>query len=560
MAGKRVYISCASTDTSLLDMLTAALDAWEITYGYLERGELSEGGILPATAQNAIRQAEVFLRVCTAATVSSLSMAQELQFFYTLQVGDRSAGKSERRTLANVILDPGYQREPFDEVTLFIDTAGKSRAYWLDELARPLGVATEARRLSRRSAIVLGVAGGVTVLSAAAAGGFLLRNQIQASSGPGPFAGGNRLSGQLAWSTSVSPDYAAAVKKADGITSSVGVAADGTTLYAFSLDIIRALTPQGNNIWNITTYSDIQLPGVDLFGTTPPPYAGHQVLAFQRTDSQDTVNLTVMDSRTWSTLWQKPAVVGEASVPVGPVTVAKSSLYCLFPFQGDDWALCSFDLHTGTVNWSYSIGLGVPYPAAAYDSGRLYIGSPYYCVCLNAETGTTIWRSDLPTTVVATALVSGGLVLFGGLDGCFYALEATSGKLRWQTSLAAPISAQAVALGNVIYVGDATGYLWALDMASGNVYWRVFAGYDVSRDPGTSNAAILYPPAISRNLVSIVAGDTLSAIDLIHGRVRWRYQTLAANSSQRGFATGPVVLGGYLIVGDAQNNVLAINP
>jgi hypothetical protein len=36
------------------------------------------------------------------------------------------------RTLINLILDGGYQREPFDEVTLFITTGGKTRALWLD--------------------------------------------------------------------------------------------------------------------------------------------------------------------------------------------------------------------------------------------------------------------------------------------------------------------------------------------------------------------------------------------------------------------------------------------
>ena len=78
MAGKRAYVSCASQDASLLDVLTAALDAWEVSYDYLQRGELGVSTILPETARNAIRQAEVFLRVCTSSTISSPSMAQEL--------------------------------------------------------------------------------------------------------------------------------------------------------------------------------------------------------------------------------------------------------------------------------------------------------------------------------------------------------------------------------------------------------------------------------------------------------------------------------------------------
>ena len=53
MAGKRVYISCASDDTALLDMLTAALDAWEVVYDHLGQSGLMAGGMLPETAQHA---------------------------------------------------------------------------------------------------------------------------------------------------------------------------------------------------------------------------------------------------------------------------------------------------------------------------------------------------------------------------------------------------------------------------------------------------------------------------------------------------------------------------
>jgi outer membrane protein assembly factor BamB len=565
MAGKRVYISCASADALLLDMLSAALDAWEVPYDYLQQNELTVGAVLPEAVQNALRQAEVFLRLCTASTISSMSMAQELQFFNALEVEDRRAHRAEARTLANIILDPGYQREPFDAVTLFIDTAGKSRAYWLDELARPLGVATQARRLGRRSVIVLGLAGGVTALSAVSAGGLLIRNQSAAASASataaaGLLGSGNLLSGQPAWGpTNVSNDIDAALKNSGQVSPSTGVGTDGTSLYAFSVDTIVTLTPKGQQIGNKnTTFPNILTSG--KYSTEVPlPYVGNQVLAFYITDSQGNVNLTVVDSRTRKTLWQKPVVIGHESLTAGPVTVAGSSLYCLFPLNGD-WSVCSFDRNSGNVNWSYSIGLGVPHPAVTYASGRTFIGDPYRCTCLDAKTGKKIWQSHLHTAVVATVLISGGLALFGGLDGYFYALDASSGKLRWQTNLEAPISAQAIALGNAVYVGDVTGYLWALDIESGNVYWHVFAGHDASKDPGTPTATILYPPVIYRNLVGVVAGDTLSAIDLIHGSPRWHYQTLGIDSTTRGLATGPVVLGGYFIVGDAQNHIIAINP
>ena len=335
---------------------------------------------------------------------------------------DRSAHRGERRILANIILDPGYQREPFDEVTLFIDTAGKSRAYWLDELARPLGVATQARRLGRRSAIVLGLAGGVTALSAVSAAGFLVRNQstfaaAEATATAQFYGPGNELSGQKAYEFAISDDFAAAAKLEGGYPS-IGIATDGTTLYAFAPDVIKALTPKGAEVWPgpIANFSDIQVPGIDAI-EIPPPYAGSGIVAFQYVDSDNNDYLTVLDSRTRKTLWKKSSVTGNFSPTCGPVTVAGSSLYCIIPFQ-NDWSLCSFDRLSGKLNWHYSIGLGPVRPAAAYSAGHIYIGEPFLFDCLDATTGKEIWHAHLHTAVVATALVSGGLALFGGLSMC----------------------------------------------------------------------------------------------------------------------------------------------
>jgi outer membrane protein assembly factor BamB len=564
MAGKNVYISCASSDTSLLDIVSAALDAWEVVYtslGQQTNSAMVGQMMLPQNAQAAIRQAEVFLRLCTAATASSASMAQELHFFRALEVEDRSKRRGDRRTLINLILDDGYQREPFDDVTLFITTAGKTRALWLDELARSLGVATVARRLSRRSAVVLGLATGVTLISATAAGGLLVRNQrdavaAQEAATESAFGPVDKSAGFAGWTQSVSQNFVSST--GFDANPTISVTSDGTSLYALAPDTIQALTPRGDLLWSSTAFPNIQTPTPGLL-EIPPPYAGNQVLVFQHTDAQDTNNLAVVDIQSRSLLWHAAVVNGNYSLPAGPVTVVGTSLYCLFPLH-NDWSVCAFELRTGHVKWSYSIGLGVPHPGVTYSGGRLYIGDPYRCTCLDAETGKKIWQQHLRTTVVATVVVAGDLVLLGGLDGYFYALEASSGKLRWRTNLSAPVSAQAVAAGGAVYVGDVDGYLWALDQATGRIYWRVFAGGNEIQDAGTSEAVIVYPPVVDRNLVAVAAGDTLSAVDLVSGTRRWQFKTQASNSNTRGMATGPLLIGGYFVVGDSQNHVIGVNP
>src|SRR5262249_4840683 len=150
-----------------------------------------------------------------------------------LEVEDRSKRRDDKRAVVNLILDAGYQPEPFDSVTLFINTAGKTRAYWLDELARPLAVATQARRLSRRSTVVLGLATGVTLISPTAAGGLLVRNQRAAvaareAATAGAFGPGDNLASQPAWTRSVSKDFVSSTGDAN---PTVCVAFDGSTVY-----------------------------------------------------------------------------------------------------------------------------------------------------------------------------------------------------------------------------------------------------------------------------------------------------------------------------------------
>src|SRR5262249_40749258 len=49
-------------------------------------------------------------------------------------------------------------------------TTNKPRFLWMGELARPLGISTAARRLSRRSALALGITGAAALASATSAG------------------------------------------------------------------------------------------------------------------------------------------------------------------------------------------------------------------------------------------------------------------------------------------------------------------------------------------------------------------------------------------------------
>ncbi|MGH2517873.1 MAG: hypothetical protein ACRDHP_19675, partial [Ktedonobacterales bacterium] len=352
MAGKSksVCISSAPQDAPLCDLVTAALDAWEVSYTKLE-GTTGASGALTEAAQEHIRRGDVFLRLCTRATSSSPSMFQELVYFNTLQAADRQRRRRETHTLINLVLDPAYQREPFDTVTLFIDTANKTRAFWLNELARPLGVATRARRLSRRYALALGVAGAVTLASGTAAGGLLLRNKAAADAAastalhPPAFGPGDKLAGQPAWTVAVS----AGAHSADpNFSRTIGIAVAGSTVYALAYDTILALNGQGQTTWRDTDYTNIVLPTASLENVSP--FANSDALVFQNLDTTGLVQMNVLDAKSRALLWHAPVQVGSLSPSAGPSAVVGQTLYCLYPVNSD-WSACAFDLRSGHIQW-----------------------------------------------------------------------------------------------------------------------------------------------------------------------------------------------------------------
>lgn len=136
----KVFISHAHDDNQRCAPLLAALDAWGVDYWFDTR-RLEGGDDLSQTIQRAIAARDVFLRICTPAAQRSYWVKLETGAFRGLQARQHRAGGEPARVLINLILDAGYEPEPFDYAHLFIDASAKPQREWLDELRRALGVA-----------------------------------------------------------------------------------------------------------------------------------------------------------------------------------------------------------------------------------------------------------------------------------------------------------------------------------------------------------------------------------------------------------------------------------
>lgn len=140
--GRKVFVSHATADNERCASLIAALQAWGVDHWF--DTSPAEGGVdLSARIQQAIVACDTFIRVCTRASQQSYWVRLETSAFRGLQAQEaqdqaRHGERAGRRILINLILDPAYQREPFDLAAIFIDATKQPLAGWLDELRRAL--------------------------------------------------------------------------------------------------------------------------------------------------------------------------------------------------------------------------------------------------------------------------------------------------------------------------------------------------------------------------------------------------------------------------------------
>lgn len=135
----KVFVSHAHEDNSRCAALLAALDAWGIDY-WFDAERLDAGQDLSQRIQQAISERDIFVRICTPAAQNSYWVSLETGAFRGLQAKEHQGRQSRQRMLINLILDKGYQPEPFDYAHVFIEATSRSQREWMQEMARALHV------------------------------------------------------------------------------------------------------------------------------------------------------------------------------------------------------------------------------------------------------------------------------------------------------------------------------------------------------------------------------------------------------------------------------------
>jgi outer membrane protein assembly factor BamB len=568
MAGRKVFICAAAEDAGYYEEIVTALNAWEVLHTELGvvPGPVAE---MPPAIESAIRDCEVFLRLCTTYTRQSDAVNLATNYFQQRLQADRQKGR-QRRRLVNLILDPAYPLDEEEKKTLFIMAPGKSRALWLEELAVSVGAATLTQQLSRRALFGMGVGAALTVASAGVAGTLLVK-QFQ-SQQPPPLPLQESISGNPKFNFNLIPE-----PMKNNASDPARVFQDGATIYAqpvLAFDSFDNLTKVVDDTVYMLSTSDGKkrrikispLPGYEL-NQSELIAATNGVLLFHNLSPDSiplapnqTTILRAVRASDGKQLWKvTTAAKGTPVIADGVVywvlqDVTKTDATSIY-YQT---SLNAFSMKTGARLWrntDYSFDT-ILTPAVA--DGRLYIGSyldqDHNVYCLDAKTGKKLWSYLTGGAVLGTPTIANGTVYIGSQDNILYALDAKTGALRWRFDNSLTFFAAPLIHDGVVYAPSQDGYVYALDEHSGALFWRAYAGVNPKTDivgPGT----LTEPVAVYRNVLFATTDDTLYAFDLRHGALRWRYPPVGD-----GTLTTPVISDGLVVIGAVNNHVYAVNP
>ena len=217
-------------------------------------------------------------------------------------------------------------------------------------------------------------------------------------------------------------------------------------------------------------------------------------------DSARTGNTTDPGPQTSHMLWSNDTGSYSYSSPAE----AREKVY----IPADDGGMYCFWANNGTRIWRTALNAPA-WSAPALDVGndRVYVcdgaglyGSASHSIfCLNASTGSQIWKKALPDYGESSPLVYGDTVIVGtgdaevgGLSNNLYCFDAATGTQLWATPKAGSCASPALSDGRLFSAGN--NLLRCLDPTDGSFLWNasVSVGYG---SPSTADGAVYYPGA-----------------------------------------------------------------
>ncbi len=249
-------------------------------------------------------------------------------------------------------------------------------------------------------------------------------------------------------------------------------------------------------------------------------------------------------------------------------------------YLANGFSVFAIDADTGTQRWKFPMDYaGESSPTVA--GGVVYVASKEnHLYAIDANTGKQLWFYKTDGLLFSSPSVSDKFVVIGGDDGDLFALDRENGRLVWKLTLDSGIYSTPAIDGARVYVTTKNKTTVAVDLATGAEIWNypvggsaspavtdgvVYVGSDDGAiyaidaakggDPlwlfATGSAGV-HSPIIAGDQVFFAAGASITSLNRQNGKVVWQYPVGDV------VTTEPVVLDGYLYVGDKNGYFYAI--
>ena len=200
-------------------------------------------------------------------------------------------------------------------------------------------------------------------------------------------------------------------------------------------------------------------------------------------------------------VWQKGEVRWHVDAPVN---VAGDKVLVTTSFlekeKVGERALYCLNAATGDTVWKADLPLN-PWGGASVSGDTVIVtGSSigyYYnelkgakgdVAAFDLATGKPKWRKEVPGGVVGCAAIVDGLAICTATDGKVRAFKLTDGDRAWLYDAKMPLFAPPAAAGGVVYVGDLQATIHAIDLKTGAPKWTL----PLAKDPAVMAPGMVY--------------------------------------------------------------------
>ena len=196
----------------------------------------------------------------------------------------------------------------------------------------------------------------------------------------------------------------------------------------------------------------------------------------------------------------------DAPVAVAGERVLVASAYLDTEKVGIRAALC-LDASTGTVMWRTPLKLN-PWGGPSVHDDVVVIGGSNIrydpgaikhakgeVVALDLATGKLQWQRDVDGGVLSSVALAGGLAVATATDGKVYAFDLATGATRWTYDARTPFFAPPAIAGRTVYTADLKCVVHAVSLDNGKGQWTL----ELGRDPKVGVPGTVYGGPVVHN-------------------------------------------------------------